>query len=397
MDLSELRTHAGTDGGSRPMRVTLDWDTEEERAANYDAVRDRPQLQDESNPWQLRQSSGGTGYHYVEWNAVTAWNAVVEMREEYGDDSKRLRLDKMRQSIGSPFLQVLYDTKYMDRWGWQPETGNQSDVLDGSMLVPDRERIKRENGTLDYNRIASLLAGDVYGTHAALADSLDMARSTVSGWIGGSHDPSGAAKKKLKRRARHHEIGHYHDDNSMDAAGIEVQYLDTDEKDRRRTIVEYADAPWDWDIGGDDREYALLNVHTGSYNPNHSEEQLKAVHDDVMNHVLERLSPSNPETGEELSLDRETMHPPGREEDSVNYEDALLDRDETRYYLANTVGKTNAANKGYTPADLSSQILFEVILWDGTMTGMEWQLIGVWDGETVSDATIVGGDDNGWW
>lgn len=382
------------------MRLTIDLDGVTDPSV-LDEVRDRPQL-DGSNPWQIRQSSSGNGLHYIEWDAASTWDAVMDLREQFGDDDKRRRLDRVRHLYGSPFLQVLYDVKYMDRWGWEPESGNQKQVLDGTSFVPVGERIKSPDGTLRYPQIAANLVEQVYGSQRELADSLDMARSTVSGWLSGAHQPSAGARKKLKRRARHHGLGHYVEgaDKAAGRMGLDVQYVEPDDKDLRRTIVEYADAPWDWDIGGDDREYALLNVHTGTFNDEHSEGQLKYVHDSVMEHVLEVLSPSNPETGQQLNLDRETRHPINREQDSVNYERALLDPDEARYYRGHMVSSTGATRQGIDVSDVESQIIFEVILWDGNMDGMHWHVLGVWAGDSVSDAVVVHERVDGggsWW
>lgn len=396
------------------MRLTLDWDNESALDNHYHDVRDRPTFG--SNPWQLRYSSGPDGFHYVEWDAVGTWADLVALREQHGDDPKRLRLDKKRHALGSPFLSVLYTTKYMDRWGWKPETGQSGSVADGHEVIPESERIKFD-GRLDYRKIASLLVADEYGTQAALSDSLGAGASTISGWLRGESEPSQGNRKKLRRRARSHGLGHFRDDKSIEKMGLDVDYYDPDGegfdgREQRRTIVEYCDTPWseqgeqyDPEATRTAEDYAKLNVHTGSYNSAHSEKQLKAIHDKVVEHCLDALSPVAPEHLEGIGgtrmggpdgLDRDTMHPVSREEDSVNYENELLDADEARYYRANMVGKTGAASKGVTPDTAASQPLFEVLLWDDTMTTVIWQVIGVWSGSTISDATIVA-DSLGWW
>lgn len=387
------------------MRLTLDWDTEEERAAHYDGVRERPGL-DDSRPWELRNSSSSVGYHYVEWGAAGGWPAVAAAREEHGDDPKRLKLDKKRHDLGSPFLQVLYSVKYMDRWGWQPETGLHVERIDGTPIRDETERVKDpESGTLDYHKLLRLMLEQT--TQSEVADRTALksyaddrggrSRSTVSDYARGVQSFASVAsshplKRVVRRWARSNDVGHFLGDESRD----DVEFFDKEEKPQRRTIVEYADAPWDWDIGGEDREYALLNVHTGTYNENHSEEQLKHIHDDVMEHVLDLLSPENPESGQRLDLDRETRHSISREQDSVNYEDARLDRDEAAYYKANFVNRTGAADRGVTTQDADRYPLIEVILWDENMTGLHWHFLGVWTGDGVGDVTVVT-DSNGWW
>lgn len=384
------------------MRLTLDWDTEEERSDHFESVRDRQSLLDLDNAWQLRQSSGGDGYHYQEWDAYGDWPSVVQARENYGDDPKRLRLDKKRHGLGSPFLSVLYDTKYMGRWGWDKSSGNSVEVIDGSEVVTERIKF---NGLLDYHKIARTLVSDVYGTQAGLAESIGMGASTVSGWVNNAHGVSEAAQKKLKRRARHHGIGHYRDDKSQEKHG-KVVYPDPEENPYRRTIVEYCDTPWSEEgeapeegLEADERDYAKLNVHTGSYNDAHTEEQLKAIHDKVVEHVLDRLSPTNFEgtkMGGPDGLDRDTMRPVNREEDSVNYEAAVLDRDEASYYLARFVSQNNATRKGIGVPEARKQPLAEVLLWDEDMTSVIWQCMVVWTGSSVRDATVVK-DTQRWW
>lgn len=414
------------------MRLTLDWDTEAE------AERELPELNPDaaeeigldleqtrlssigsttsrtvSNPWELRRSSSGDGFHYVEYDYTSSWNDVVDGRNEHGDDRKRLRLDLMRRQRGSPFLQVLYETKYMDRWGWKPETGNNSKHVAGEKFVStedatvkrvsEPDRIKDESGRLDYQKIARILASEEYGSQSALAESIGFARSTVGGWVRREHAPSEAAQKKLRRRARGRGIGHYVETDSGGKSAdrlddVEVQYWDPDEKDQRRTIVEYCDAPWTTNEGGKrdkEKEYALLNIHTGSYNENHEDGQLKYVHDQITERALELLSPAP------LSLDRETEGHHGdaefsREADSVNFENELLDQDETEFYLDNLIDRTpegqEIVDRGLDP---SKAILFEVILWTEDMSDLIWHVIGVWN-QSPSDSLIVE-DSAGWW
>lgn len=423
------------------MRLTLDWDTEAEME------RELPQLNPDAaeemdldleqtrlssigettsrtvtNPWELRRSSSGDGYHYIEYDYSRNWNDVVDARNEYGDDKKRLRLDLMRRQRGSPFLQVLYGTKYMDRGAgyipgggveFKPESGNQSTHVAGEKFVStedatvkrvsEPDRIKTESGRLLYQKIARILAEEEYGSQTALAESIGFARSTVGGWVRGEHEPSEAAQKKLRRRARGRGIGHYveTDDGGKSADrldDVEVQYWNPDEKDQRRTLVEYADAPWTTNEGGKrdkEKEYALLNVHTGSYNENHTENQLKMVHDQVMKRALRLLSPYP------LNLDRQTNESHrdaefSREADSLNYENELLDENETEFYLDQLVERTSEGHEIVDrEIDPEKAILFEVILWTEDMSDLIWHVIGVWN-SSPSDSLIVE-DSAGWW
>lgn len=415
------------------MRVTLDWDTEEEAqeylpAINPDAARqagfdvERTSLLDfdgtrsTGNPWELRQSSMGTGYHYVEWNAASDWGGATQLRDEYGDDPKRLRMDLMRRQRGSPFLQVLYSRKYMERWGWKPESGNAVETLAGVKHVPEPDRIKDESGRLDYAKIARVLASEEYGSQRALAESVGFARSTVGGWIRGEHRPSDAARKKLRRRARSRSIGHYVDDgkggkSADELEEVDVEYFDADEKDHRRTIVEYISVPWADDesqlrgnVDDDDESTErLLNVHTGTWNDEHETGQLKYVHDQIEEHARDVLSPAN--HGNDLpQLDLDRINQITREDDSVNFEDELLDLDETQFYLDNMtdrVSKTERAEE----IELRNFPLFEVILWAEDESAILWHVIGAWTGETVRDADVLAektpnkdyAASGGWW
>jgi predicted transcriptional regulator len=409
------------------MRLTLDWDSPEEKEAHFEDAKafvsgesglGRFTENGTASPWELRQSSMGDGYHFVAWDAVSNWGDLVGARDDLGDDSKRLKLDLMRRQRGSPFLQVLYSRKYMERWGWKPETGEAVETLEGVKHVPEPDRVKEESGSLNYPKIAEILASEEYfGTITATAEELGFARSTVSGWIRGEHEPSSPARSKLRRRARSRGIGHYVETegggkSADELPEIEIEYFDPEEKDHRRTIVEYISVPWaddeeqikkntDSDKGSEER---LLNVHTGTWNDNHETGQLKYIHDQVEEHAREVLSPAN--HGNDLpQLDLDRINQISREFDSVNFEDELLDPDETDWYLSNTRDRVNEEQLA-TELNLEQLPIFEVILWDEDMTGILWHVIGVWTGESVRDATILServlgnsyGDDNaGWW
>jgi len=385
------------------MRVTLDWDTAAEQQDNLEAAKRAA----EGNPWELRRSSSGTGWHFIGYGVANdtpgGFERMMNLRDLWGDDAKRLRLDRKRWNAGSPFMQVLYRRKYMDRTDWPGETGystgNVANVVeqsDGVKASPLEEKIKTDDGSLNYPKIARLMY-DRLGTQSAVADRLDRARSTVSGYL---NDPTRLAtlpsdstpKRRLRRFARSQGIGHYASTDDGGKAADDVRYID--DGDLRRTLVEYIDVPWDWEIGEADREYALLNTHTGSYNDNHSDKQLQAIHNDVTEHVLEALSPSNPETGTKLNLDEQNTHFSvdgwSREPDSINWEREYLDPNEQDVYLDNL---PNTAGKSLNAAE---QPLFEIILWDEDMTELIWHVIGVWTGSNVRNATILK-DSKGWW
>lgn len=378
------------------MRVTLDWDTQEEFGENFNVndVRQRPLINDPT--WELRQSSSGDGYHYIEYGTDHTWEGVVNVREEFGDDPKRLRLDKQRFRTGSPFIQVLYTYKYINRpsnTGSNLEldlsTGNKAKVLDGVEHVPESERVKT-NGVINYEKLANVLVDKVSGTQSALADRLGVNRSTVHRYVTGKTSPREETRDKLRRIARYEGVAHYANDKSLlNDDNVEVIY--TDDKVTRRTLVEYADAPWDSNVGGDDREYALLNVHTGTFNENKSRGQLVTAHDKVMKAALDRLSPTAPD-GNSLDLDRinKSIH---REKDSINYEEELLDVDEKETYLSNMTDKHGElTTPDGTVVDADKHTLFEIILWDEDMDDMIWQVIGGY----VNDEFVVLKDSQGW-
>lgn len=392
------------------MRVTLDWDTTEEQQENLEQAR----RAFEDRPWELRRSSSGEGWHFIGYDAANdtrgGLDRMMNLREMWGDDPKRIRLDRKRMNAGSPFLQVLYRRKYMDRIDY-PEpgtgysTGNVANVVeqnDAVKAVAESERIKREDGTLDYTKTLRIVREKTGLTQAEIAEKTRLktyakedggiTRSTVSDYERGERAvTSPSLKRWLRRTARSRGIGHYADTDSGGKAADEVRYID--EGEQRRTLVEYIDVPWDWEIGEEDREYALLNTHTGSYNENHSDQQLHAIHDDVTDHVLEALSPSNPETGQKLNLDAQNTHFSvdgwSRERDSINYEREYLDPGEDEVYINNLPNTGNVENPGSYP-------LFEVILWDENMTDLIWHVIGVWTGSSVRGATILK-DTKGWW
>jgi len=377
------------------MRLTLDWDTPEDKGDHLETIRERY----DDQPWELRRSSSGNGWHLVVYDLLNNTRSGIDsnenLREVYDDDPKRLKLDRKRWGTGSPFYQVLYGRKYMERDEWPAEdgtgysTGHAAEVVEQSPAVkaaPERERIKDESGRLDYNKITDLLV-DRYGSVKALADKQGVSRRTVYRWINRESSISTQNRKGLRRKARSQALGHYAEtEDGSGQAAEEVRFIDPE--DERRTLVEYVDVPLDFDIGGDDREYGLLNIHTGSFNDNHTDRQLKAVHEDVADQALAILSPTNPTTGQSLNLDEQNTHFSGvsgweREFDSVNWERELLDDGEADVYI------NNLPNSPEKPENPRNYPIFEILLWDEDMSSIEWQVIGIWTGSDPSDAVIL--------
>jgi transcriptional regulator with XRE-family HTH domain len=396
------------------MRVTLDWDDHEAFAEHLDDAR----AAFEDKPWELRESSSGEGWHFIGYDGANdtrqGFENMMNLRDLWGDDPKRLKLDRKRWNAGSPFMQVLYRRKYMTRRDYPAEdgtgysTGNVANVLeqnDAVKAAPERERVKDDDtGRLDYRRMLELVreATGLTQSEVAAKTQLDtyaaedggISRSTVSAYERGERAVSADSLKRwLRRTARSRGIGHYAETPDGGQAAEDVRYID--DGDQRRTLVEYIDVPWDWDIGGEDREYALLNTHTGSYNDSHTDRQLHAIHDDVTNHVMDRLSPSK--DGKTLNLDAQNTHFEAadhagwtREYDSINYEKEYLDPGEAEVYTDNLPDRQDAA---YNTLE---QPLFEIILWDEDMTDLIWHVLGVWTGSSVSDAVVLK-DNKGWW
>lgn len=385
------------------MRVTLDWDEPKDRAENEDAAKRI------SGDWQLRRSSGGTGYHFIAYDAVNSTPQTYEnligvgtsgpgIRERLGDDEKRVSLDRKRWDMGSPFQQVLYSRKYMARGDRPPyTTGNTSEYIAGVKHVEDDDRIKDDDGRLDYHKIARLLARE-YGTKAALARKMDVSTSTVSRWTRDTTSGiSEGNQKGLRRKARSQGIGHY---VRTDEGGKSLDEVDgggvhyTDAEDTRRTLVEYIDAPWSDDMDDPDREYRLCQVETGTFNRNHSAGQLRFAHEKAVETVIDRLSPTSPKNGVTLNLDRDLRsdwNDSGlRNPDSVHYEAEILDPGETDVYVGNLPRQSRINGP---PED---HIITEVILWDSLGGSVEWHVILVDDGDGWSNHTVLT-DDRGWW
>lgn len=389
------------------MRLTLDWDDDAALAANYDAFERAMQ----DRQYQLRQSSGGDGYHAVAWEAVPSTARAYErallgmggadgLRAELGDDPKRLDLDRTRRGMGSPFTDVLYSRKYMARDDSPPfNTGNVVEPLSGTEFRSEREQYKDpETGRLDYHKLARLLVRHVYGSQRGLAESLGASPSTVSRWLSGG-GISAAYRKKLRRRGRSHDLGHNVGDKSADEReDVDVVFIGEDDP-QRRTLVEYIDAPWGSDpeaIGDENREYAVCQVETGSVNPEHTDGQIRYAHNRAMKRVVRRLSPESPMNGVRLNLDRDLGRSKGwtqrdlRHADSTFWEHSLLDEGEPAVYWE------NLPNRSRISGDPLDHIVTEVLLWDEDLSEVLWHVLMVEDSDSWHEHTVLV-DSRGWW
>jgi len=412
------------------MRTTIDWDSEEPpefEGETFDgsALEYIRQTQ-ERYPWELRRSSSGDGWHVIVYenhnDTRRGFASSMADRRRLEDDEKRVNLDQDRWQVGSPFLQVLYRRKYMDRTdfpvgdGSGYSTGLKAEVVEQSEAIkaaPEEERVKDpDTGRLHYNKLLRLVRDATGLSQAEIAEKTKLktyaqedggiSRTTVSDYERGVREVAADSLKRwLRRTARSRGIGHYSETLGGGAAAEQVRYVD--KEDQRRLLVEYVDVPVDFDIGEPDREYGLLNIHTGTYNANHSDEQLHRIHNGsgrgagveksisdrgVADQALAVLSPRNPKSGQELRLDDRNETFAGvsgwtRELDSVNYEKELLDEGEKDVYLGNLPNDSDA------PSEPGNFPIFEIILWDDGMTEMLWHVIGLWTGSDPSEATIL--------
>ena len=368
------------------MRLTLDWDDNETKEQFFPQVTQRGTLTGEPN-YTLKRSAGGEGWHYIEYDAASTWPAITQLRDEYGDDENRIRLDLMREMRDSPFLQVLFKYKYL------PRLGIDFDGAAGVAEVVERATLKRDtfsDGRIDYQETLRVLrANGVSASDLAetLADSyLDesggRSASTIRAYTRGDRPvTSDAVRRIARRRLRGRNLGHF---------------SPTAEQPRpdRRTFIEYVDITWK-ELNGEEKledidpEYRLCQIETGTLNQNIGGPFLKDIHDDLANRILEILSPLSPLTGEVLEHNRRNLkavNPVSRSVDSLNFEDEPLDQDEADYYMANLPD---------SESDPREHIFFEVLLFDEPGENIVWQLLGLYDGDSIDDVTILK-DTNGW-
>ena len=373
------------------MRLTLDWDDEETKNNNLEAVVNRESITGPAD-YTLKRSAGGEGYHYIEYNAAGSWPEVTALRDKYGDDRKRLQLDLLRQRQDSPFLQVLFEAKYLDRFAEGGDLGSAA----GRRTTIQSAQIAKETkvaGRINYRAALQVLVGtqddmspqqisrriNRFKTYNSLSGGKSV--STINAYLRGYRPvTSEAVQRYVLRAIRNRQLGHF------SAAG---------DKPRRRSYVEYldivySDEPPSVDIEESEKDYLLCQVETGVVNDNISDSFHKDIHDDVANYVLKVLSPFSPITKTTLGHNRrneQAVNPVSRQIDSLNYESEPIDRDELRFYLANMPTPANYDPENY--------IFFEVWLFDEN-EGVEWQVLGRHTGDRIESATILK-DTNGWW
>ena len=104
------------------MRIALDWDGEDIREMHEDEALAHARglgqqrlgtgdLPEPPRPAELWRSSGGDGYHFIEFGGARGYRNALDLREEFGDDRLRISLDSDRLDEGSPFYSVLYNAK----------------------------------------------------------------------------------------------------------------------------------------------------------------------------------------------------------------------------------------------------------------------------------------------
>lgn len=88
-------------------RLTLDLD----QHTNQQALTTLEELRQEypENPKELRLSARG-GIHIIVYNAEKDWEKLIKQREKYGDDPKRIAIDKDRHNHHIE-TQVLFTRK----------------------------------------------------------------------------------------------------------------------------------------------------------------------------------------------------------------------------------------------------------------------------------------------
>lgn len=398
------------------MRLTLDWDTPADRDEHLDVVKRAA-----PGPWQLRRSSSGVGYHFIAWGVFNdtpgGVTAALRQRPMWGDDEQRTDLDRQRWELGSPFTNLLYRRKYVAVSDRPPyETGSSSYPVAGTLIRDDDERIKDDEGRLDYRAMLAVAVEqesvDELARRTGLKSYADdrggrtapAVRAYLTGSSSFENVPSSHPLKRVLRRfARSRGLGHFIADptggRSADAdEGIDVDYLDTTVE--RRTIVEYLDVPWgEQTPEGEDRDYKLAQVETGSFNPNHTPGQLRMAHDLAVEEVIDRLSPTSPRNDVTLDLDRgirrekpwafEGPDPAVRGGHSIHYEQEVMDPGEPDVHLANLPATDRVEGE---PGD---HVVVEVLLWDQDLRDVEWHVLLVDDGDGFDDATVLK-DTRGW-
>jgi len=469
------------------MRVTLDWDDAPSLAANFsEAVRG---LTGPSDIWDLSASANGEpvapselidavddgddpediqaalsafaeargdsvspttlrevadqldletlpdGSHFAGYGNTLSLSGMLNLRGAFGDDGRRLDLDRDRLERGSPHLQLLFDRKYIKRTedpanvepgddidAWQ--SGTPARYVAGASIVDSSERIKDESGRIDYVRVIEILSSDEYfGSRAELYRQIQGRKNTPDtrpsqrGYqhVNGLRPIQRAEKKALRDYAEDRDIGHYGGGRARDVTYSDDLPTGVASR-RRRALVEYVDVVWDDGDGGDrdagDDYFRELNITTSTVNENNTNRQLKVTHDKAVQRAMDRLNPTSPRNDVTLKHRRDRAanigqsdgRPPmgemgraSRNPDSLNWEDRRLDADEVENYLDNLPvdGRPNAVAERERA---ETNPIVEVTLngEDPVNDDPEWHVLLIDDGNRLSDATVIR-DSRGWW
>lgn len=401
------------------MRLTLDWDSEEIKDTHLPAVAEREPadaseaqtrisafLEDadpdaatqQSDQLELWQSSGGEGYHYLEYDLDLDLTRIRQLRQIYGDDQTRISLDGTRIQEGSPYVSVLYHMKEIKPREHKPySTDKRAELLvregfDESTTVETKDD---ETGRLRYDRILEALADHPdFGNRAALIrrlqrrDSVNVTTEPAKRGYDiakGRRSPTRAEAKALSDYASSREIGHYSDGTTEQPAELAA-------KPSRTTFHEYFEVPeidFDTPPGEGESEWLPANLRTGTWSDEIDETTLKQVHDRIAEQLTDTLSPKGGIDGlEGFTLDRFDY--------AISLErDRPIDRDETarfrRVFVENQpFGGSTQPLDALEYADFydaeESGICWELIVYNEDYKGTWWIARGVLD---VSDGDVT--------
>ncbi len=320
------------------MRLTLDWDSEEIKETHFPAVQarepaeatesqsriggflasnDPEALSEQSDQVELWQSSGGEGYHYIEYGLSHGLTRNQQLRRVFGGDETRINMDAERISNGSQFVNVLYHMKGIQPGEQKPyQTGERAQLLsrsgfDASGTVDTKDE---ETGQVDYQTLLSALADHPdFNSRADVIrrvqrrDSVNVTtRPSARGYdiAEGRRSPTAAEAKALRDYAQSREIGHYSD--AVDTTeGIPAELA---EKPTRTTVHEYFEIPQfefdteEFDPENTESEWYSSNLRTGTYSDEVDEMTVKQVHDRIANRITSDILVPEP-SGHDMGLD----------------------------------------------------------------------------------------------
>lgn len=411
------------------MRLTLDWDSEEIKDTHLPAVdarqpadatdaqtriagfledADPDALTEQSDKVELWQSSGGEGYHYIEYDLNIGLERQRQLRQIYGDDQTRISLDGERIQNGSPFVNVMYHMKGIKPGEHKPyETGQRARLLVREGYDEQPETKDPETGRVDYAQLLEALAdhpdfdsrADVM-RRVQRRDSVDVTtRASARGYdiAKGRRSATRAEAKALRDYAQSRDLGHYGDGDGSQPAELAA-------KPSRTTFHEYFEVPeidFDSDYGEGDSDWLPANLRTGTFSNNVDEMTLKQVHDRLADTLTDVLSPGGGDLGE-INI--------SRFDHAISLErDRPIDRDEVARYRG--VFTDNQPGRGADPMDALSEsdvfsadsegLVWELIVYTEDYGGVWWLARGVLDmsdgkiDNPLSRSTIVA-DTEGW-